>query len=169
VAAASRSGPAPSQANGRRSTFGTAPSEANGGRSAFGIAPSEASGGPSAVGTAPSEATGGLSAFAAASPSGTGCPHCAAPLKGLAARRLGVCAGCVVSAPGAVGQRARALVALIRDAARDSGQPAEGLVSPNAMLRLLDRRPSTARAVAETTGVGLRGRWAQAAAEILRQ
>ena len=96
------------------------------------------------------------------------CPHCAAPLKGIAARRLEVCPDCVMSVPGATGERARALAEIIGEAARNKGVGADVLVSPPAVLRLLDRRPGTAEDVAATAGVGLRGGWAQAAAEILK-
>jgi DNA helicase-2/ATP-dependent DNA helicase PcrA len=95
------------------------------------------------------------------------CPHCAAPLKGIAARRLGVCADCVTAAPGDVGERARALVTVAKQAADDSGSDSDRLLGPGALMRLLDQRPLTADGVAATSGVGLRGEWAQKAADAL--
>lgn len=79
-----------------------------------------------------------------------------------------MCAHCLMFAPGAVGERARALATVIDEAALEVGSAGNELVSPTAMLRLLHQRPATAEAVATTTGVGLRGRWAEAAAEVLR-
>jgi DNA helicase-2/ATP-dependent DNA helicase PcrA len=95
------------------------------------------------------------------------CPHCAGPLRGIAARRLGVCSHCVMSVPGETGERARALAAVIEDAAQALGRTKEQLVGPSAVMRLLDQRPATAEDVIATTGVGLRGAWAQAAAAVL--
>ena len=104
----------------------------------------------------------------ATSVSGPECAQCAQPLKGIAARRLGVCAHCLTFAPGAIGERARALARVIDEAALEAGLDSNESVSPTAILRLLDQRPVSAEAVAATTGVGLRGHWADAAAEILR-
>jgi DNA helicase-2/ATP-dependent DNA helicase PcrA len=95
------------------------------------------------------------------------CPHCAGPLKGIAARRLGVCAHCVLSVPGQTGEMARALAGVVNGAASEGGPPSDELVTAAGMLRLLDQRPDSGAAVAATPGVGLRGRWAQAAADIL--
>jgi len=100
--------------------------------------------------------------------SGAECPHCTAPLKGIAARRLGVCAHCVMSIPGKTGQRARALASVVNAAARNSGLATDQLVGPNAMLRLLDQCPGTADGVSATSGVRLCGQWAEAAAEVLK-
>ena len=99
--------------------------------------------------------------------SGADCPHCASPLKGPAARHLGVCANCVLSVPGATGERARALDAVIKDAARGSGTTTDDLVSAAGRLRLLDQRPVTADEVAAVVGVRLSSPWAEAAAEVL--
>ena len=96
------------------------------------------------------------------------CPLCTEPLKGIAARHVGLCAHCVLSAPGEVGKLAREIRDVVDDAANELGVSVDKLVSPNAMLRLLDQRPATAGGVATTTGVGLRGPWAEAAAKILR-
>ena len=95
------------------------------------------------------------------------CPHCAAPLKGIAARRLGVCANCVTSAPGGTGQRARALVKVVEGAALRLGTSPDRLLTSAALLRLLDQRPNTAAGIAATTGVNDADTWAQAAAEAL--
>jgi DNA helicase II / ATP-dependent DNA helicase PcrA len=97
------------------------------------------------------------------------CPHCARPLKGVAARRLGVCPHCVTSVPGGTGQRARALASVVHDAAQEADLSPEELVGLSARLRLLDQRPGTADGVAATAGVGLRGRWAEAAVEALKR
>ncbi len=95
------------------------------------------------------------------------CPHCAGPLKGIAARRLGVCAHCVLSVPGQTGEMARALAGVINGAASESGLPSDALVTDAGMLRLLDQKPASGDGVAVTPGVGLRGRWAQAVADVL--
>ena len=95
------------------------------------------------------------------------CPHCAGPLKGIAQRRLGVCAQCVLSVPGQTGEMARALAGVINSAANESALPSDELVTDAGMLRLLDQRPDSGDGVAATPGVGLRGRWAQAAADVL--
>ncbi len=99
--------------------------------------------------------------------SGAECPHCAAPLKGIAARHLGVCANCATSVPGPTGERARALDAVIKQAALESGTPHEELVTPAGRLRLLDQRPVTSASVADVMGVKLSPNWAQAVAEVL--
>jgi DNA helicase-2/ATP-dependent DNA helicase PcrA len=96
------------------------------------------------------------------------CPHCTEPLRGISARRLGVCAHCVTSVPGTLGERARALAEVIHDAACADGVTSEELVGPSALLRLLDQRPGTADGVVATTGVRLSGDWAQAAADTLK-
>jgi DNA helicase II / ATP-dependent DNA helicase PcrA len=49
---------------------------------------------------------------------GMTCPHCADPLKGISARRIGVCVNCVVRAPGQLGDRARKLDEVVRRGAR---------------------------------------------------
>ena len=95
------------------------------------------------------------------------CPHCAGPLKGIAARRLGVCAHCVLSVPGQTGEMARALAGVVNDAANESDISSFELVTEAGMLRLLDQRPDSGDGVAATPGVGLRGPWAQAAADVL--
>ena len=100
--------------------------------------------------------------------SSTECPHCTEPLRGISARRLGVCAHCVRSVPGTLGERARALVEVIHEAAGADGVTAEQIVGPSALLRLLDQQPGTADKVVSTTGVRLGGAWAQAAADILK-
>ena len=100
---------------------------------------------------------------------GTGaqCPHCAAPLKGIAARHLGACPNCVTSIPGPTGERARALDAVIKEAALESGASHDELVTPAGRLRLLDQRPETPASVGEVTGVRLSPHWARAVAEVL--
>ncbi|MGD0808733.1 MAG: ATP-dependent helicase [Acidimicrobiales bacterium] len=95
------------------------------------------------------------------------CPHCAGPLKGIAARRLGVCAHCVLSVPGQTGEMARALASVVNGAAGETGLASDDLVTDAGMLRLLAHRPESGDEVAATPGVGLRGSWAQAAAEVL--
>jgi hypothetical protein len=97
----------------------------------------------------------------------TSCPHCAGALKGLHARRLGICANCITASPGRIGARARALAEVINEAAKATGQTTDHLAGPVAIIRLLDQRPTTAEAVAATTGVRLTGPWALAAAEAL--
>lgn len=97
----------------------------------------------------------------------TSCPHCAAALKGLHARRLGICANCITASPGKIGARARALADVVNEAAKATGQAADYLAGPTAIMRLLDQTPATAEAVSATTGVRLTGPWAQAAAEAL--
>lgn len=101
------------------------------------------------------------SPVAAARISGQECPHCSDPLKGVAARHLGVCGNCVLSVPGPTGQRARALDAVLCDAERRLGIPKERLVSPAAFLRLLDQRPQTEEGIAAIAGVGHAGEWAE--------
>jgi DNA helicase-2/ATP-dependent DNA helicase PcrA len=98
---------------------------------------------------------------------GPSCPHCADDLKGSVARRLGVCANCAPSAPGDIGRRARALGLVIAQAAQATGVSESRLVDRTALLRLLDRRPSTAEGVSATAGVYLAGGWADAAAAAL--
>lgn len=102
-------------------------------------------------------------------PDDTGsCPHCAAPLKGLAPRRLGVCADCVRAAPGDLGRRARALFDIAADAAREGGGEPEELLSKDGLLRLLDTRPGSAGTVSATPGVRLPGQWADRIAGVLK-
>ncbi len=62
---------------------------------------------------------------------------------------------------------ARALAGVINGAASESALPSDELVTEAGMLRLLDQRPDSGDGVAATPGVGLRGRWAQAAADVL--
>ncbi len=95
------------------------------------------------------------------------CPYCASALRGLAARRVGACARCAVTAPGPSGERARALVALAARAAEAAGCPLDRVLTDNGLLRLLAHRPTTAGAVEGTAGVGLSGDWAQQAAQVL--
>jgi DNA helicase II / ATP-dependent DNA helicase PcrA len=109
------------------------------------------------------------STSAEGSRTGPSCPHCADALKGLAARRLGVCANCAPCAPGDIGRRARALGVVIARAAQASGVSENQLVGRTAVLRLLDRRPITAEEVTATVGVNLRGAWAAAAAAALSE
>ncbi len=99
--------------------------------------------------------------------SGAECPHCTETLKGIAARRLGVCAHCVTRVPGATGDRARALAAVIEQAAAGLGVEADDLVSPAGLLRLLDQRPGTVGEIAATLGVHRAEQWGPGAAEIL--
>jgi DNA helicase-2/ATP-dependent DNA helicase PcrA len=102
-------------------------------------------------------------------PATASCPHCAAPLKGLSPRRLGVCADCVVNAPGDLGRRARAVVQIATDAAKETGSDPEKLVTRDGLLRLLDKRPDAGDGVAATLGVQLSGRWAARTAAVLRR
>jgi hypothetical protein len=62
---------------------------------------------------------------------------------------------------------ARALAGVVNDAASESSVPSFELVTDAGMLRLLDQRPDSGDEVAAIPGVGLRGRWAQAAADVL--
>lgn len=101
-------------------------------------------------------------------PSSSECPYCAERLKGMAARGLGVCADCVMSVPGRTGDRARKLGELVARAALEAGRGPEQLLGPQAMLRLLYQRPETPEGVAATTGVGLRGKWAEEAGRLLK-
>ncbi|HMK97789.1 MAG TPA: hypothetical protein VK425_09610, partial [Acidimicrobiales bacterium] len=101
--------------------------------------------------------------------SGHECPHCAGPLKGIAARRLGVCAECVTSVPGETGEKARALVRLVADAAKEARMEPHEMVTAMGILRLLDEHPHSGRGVGVTIGVRLNDQWAERAAEILRQ
>jgi DNA helicase II / ATP-dependent DNA helicase PcrA len=96
------------------------------------------------------------------------CGLCASPLKGVAAKRLGVCAGCVITAPGDLGRRARAIVQIATDAAGETGADPTNFVSPEGLLRLLDKRPDSATSVAATPGVRLAGSWANRMAEALK-
>jgi DNA helicase II / ATP-dependent DNA helicase PcrA len=98
---------------------------------------------------------------------GPTCHSCAEPLKGMSARRLGICAHCVVRAPGEVGARARRVDEVTQAAARESGTSPEGIVSPSGLLRLLDQRPKRPEDVAATAGVNVNDSWAQAVAEAL--
>ena len=96
------------------------------------------------------------------------CPHCAQRLQGMAARGLGVCADCVTTIPGGTGNLARALSEIVAKAAQEEERTPEELMGPEAMLRLLYQRPESPEGVAATTGVGLRGKWAEAAGRILK-
>ncbi|HET6965613.1 MAG TPA: ATP-dependent helicase [Acidimicrobiales bacterium] len=100
-------------------------------------------------------------------PAGLSCPHCTEPLKGMAARGLGVCASCVTRAPGQLGVRARALEKTVGEAAAARGLAVDKLVTASGFMRLLYQRPHSADGVAATSGVSLSGRWAQAAADVL--
>jgi hypothetical protein len=62
---------------------------------------------------------------------------------------------------------ARALAGVVNDAANESDISSFELVTEAGMLRLLDQRPDSGDGVAATPGVGLRGPWAQAAADVL--
>lgn len=102
------------------------------------------------------------------SPSSASCAHCAAPLKGTSARRLGICPLCLTRAPGELGKRARAVTEVIHQAAIATRQMEELLVSGPGLARLLEQRPSTGKEVTATPGVRLQGGWAQAAADALK-
>ena len=78
-----------------------------------------------------------------------------------------MCANCATSVPGPTGERARALDAVIKQAALESGTPHDELVTPAGRLRLLDQRPVTSASVADVMGVKLSPNWAQAVAEVL--
>jgi len=97
------------------------------------------------------------------------CPHCTDPLKGSAARRLGVCPDCVNSAPGTTGTRARAITEIVTNASSATGIPVDQLMSRTALVRLLDRRPTTVALVTATAGVSLPERWAHAVADIFNE
>lgn len=99
---------------------------------------------------------------------GATCAHCASALKGPAARRLGVCAGCVASAPGELGACARAVERVVEQAAVETGEDPKRLVSAAGLMRLLDRRPCATGEVLATPGVQLSRRWASAVADALR-
>ena len=99
---------------------------------------------------------------------GASCAHCAAPLKGLAARHLGVCSDCVLTAPGALGKRARAVTQIAVDAARETGDDPQKVVSREGLLRLLDTRPDSGNNVSATPGVRLTGEWARTIVEALK-
>ena len=102
-------------------------------------------------------------------PAGSGsCAHCAAPLKGLAPRRLGICADCVRTAPGDLGRRAREVLDIAAAAARETGDDPEKLVSRDGLLRLLDKRPDSAGNVSATLGVRVTTQWAARIAEALK-
>ena len=105
---------------------------------------------------------------AEASSRDTSCGHCAAPLKSGAARSLGVCADCALAAPGDLGRRARAIGQIALDAADTTRDGPQQLVSPDGMLRLLDRRPGSGADVSATPGVRLTGKWARAVVEALK-
>ena len=95
------------------------------------------------------------------------CAHCAEPLKGASSRRLGVCADCVRAAPGALGRIARQAIQVSLDAANATGKVPEKPLSGEGLLRLLDKRPSTAEEVAATLGVNMSGKWANRMAAVL--
>ncbi len=101
-------------------------------------------------------------------PGGPFCPHCADPLKGVSARRLGICADCVTSAPGDTGRLARALSVIVEAAAAETGIAADKLLSPAGLMRLLERRPDRAEVVMATTGVEMPPMWCQEVAEALQ-
>jgi hypothetical protein len=56
---------------------------------------------------------------------------------------------------------------VVNGAASETALPSDELVTAAGMLRLLDQRPDSGDGVAATPGVALRGRWAQAAADVL--
>jgi DNA helicase-2/ATP-dependent DNA helicase PcrA len=99
---------------------------------------------------------------------GAGCGHCATPLKGAAARRLGVCGDCALTAPGDLGRRARAVAQIATDAAHQTADDPQQLISADGLLRLLDRRPDSGGNVSATPGVRLTGKWARAVADTLK-
>ncbi|HVA74989.1 MAG TPA: ATP-dependent helicase [Acidimicrobiales bacterium] len=103
-----------------------------------------------------------------ASKGSASCTLCAAALKGPSARRLGVCADCVLTAPGDLGRRARAIKQISIDAAEQTGGDPQKVVSREGLLRLLDHRPESGDDVSATLGVRLTSQWAKAAAEALR-
>ena len=70
--------------------------------------------------------------------------------------------------PGHTGDRARELGGLAARAALGTGRGPEQLVGPQAMLWLLYQRRDTPEGVAATTGVGLRGKWAEEAGRLLK-
>lgn len=94
------------------------------------------------------------------------CPHCSDALKGISARRLGVCANCVLSAPGSTGEWARAIATIVSAAAARLGVGTEELVSRKALLRLLDTRPTTVAEVDATPGVNRAAEWATAVLDL---
>lgn len=100
--------------------------------------------------------------------SGASCAHCAAPLKGISARRLGICATCALSAPGDVGRRARTINQIATYAAEGLHDEPDRLVSSEGLLRLLDSRPESADKVSAVPGVRLTGIWATQVADALR-
>ena len=95
------------------------------------------------------------------------CAHCADPLKGAAARGLGVCGVCLRSAPGSLGRVARQAIQVSVDAANATGKLPEELLRTDGLLRLVDKRPSSADEVAATLGVELSGKWASRMAVVL--
>jgi len=108
------------------------------------------------------------SPWAALATGGASCPHCAAPLKGVAARRLGVCSSCVLSAPGDLGRRARIVAQIAADAASETGGDPAKIVSPEGLLRLLDKRPDSVANVMAIPGVRLPVEWAKKMADALK-
>jgi len=96
------------------------------------------------------------------------CAHCAAPLRGVSPRRLGVCAACATVAPGALGAKARAVMALVDRAAAEAGKEPDALLSPTALLRLLDKSPASEQELSALPGVRLDGRWAKEVVAALR-
>jgi DNA helicase-2/ATP-dependent DNA helicase PcrA len=102
-------------------------------------------------------------------PDSGSCAHCAAPLKGLAPRRLGICADCVRSAPGDLGRRAREVLDLAAAAAQETGDDPEKLITRSGLLRLLDKRPDSASHVSATIGVQVTSEWAAKIAEALKK
>jgi hypothetical protein len=87
----------------------------------------------------------------------------------LAARRLGICADCVRTAPGDLGRRARAVLDLAAAAAQETEDDPENLITRNGLLRLLDKRPDSANDVSATIGVQMTTEWAAKIAEALKR
>jgi len=100
--------------------------------------------------------------------SSASCAQCANPLKGIAGRRLGLCADCVTKAPGDLGRRARAIVQIAADAGHHLHDDPSKLVTSAGLLRLLETRPDSGGNVSAVPGVKLTGKWATAVVEALR-
>lgn len=113
-----------------------------------------------------SKAEGPTPPFATQSRNGS-CAHCAAPLKGLSPRRLGICVDCVPRAPGNLGRRAREVLDIAAAAARETGNDPERLVSRDGLLRLLDKRPDSVSDVSAVPGVRVTSQWAARIADVL--
>ncbi|MGH9055823.1 MAG: 3'-5' exonuclease, partial [Acidimicrobiales bacterium] len=101
------------------------------------------------------------------SPHQAHCALCAAALKGASPRRLGICADCAVTAPGDLGKRARLLSKIAATAASEVGEEPDRILSPDGLLRLLDKKPQSVSELTAVLGVRLSGEWAQAAVEAL--